>query len=121
MEGAAENELHALSGPLPDRNGWDVHSHIDADRHHLPHLRHRTEKCMGFMAFYPKGWEGVAKMENIFCCKYTWSSMGHWWQQKFSRFATTPTTGHRRLDPPYKYSHIKCGKHRVLTPIRLQQ
>jgi hypothetical protein len=37
--------------------------------------------------------------------------MGRRQRPKFSRFAPTPTTGHRRLDPPYKYYTSSMAEH----------
>jgi hypothetical protein len=50
-------------------------------------------------------------MENIiFWLLKIGGRMNRQRQRKFSRFATTPTTRHRRLDPPYKYLHTQHGK-----------
>ena len=66
MEGAAEISPRGLRGPLPDRSGWDVNSRIVM-------LTAPTCSPCGIVQKYAwaswpfsTGWEGVAKIGNIF-------------------------------------------------------
>ena len=66
MEGAGEADLHALSDPLPDRNVWDVSSHIAMLTATTCPPAAAYRKMHGLHGLSPEGWEGVAKMETIF-------------------------------------------------------
>jgi len=66
MEGTAETDLHALNDPLPDQNGWDVHSRIAMLTATTCSPCGTAPKMHGLHGLSPKGWEGVAKTETIF-------------------------------------------------------